>query len=144
MYKRQLVDWDSVDIGDPAYDVANAYHTIKFFSNSKDPDSAEQIANRFLSEYLKKSKNNILSRLQFYQVVTLLGYSITSSSSLSSPIRAYNYHQKKVLKSFPFLKLPLILLAFPFLRWTFVARQIHADSAIDWLKYFEKFMEKLT
>ena len=141
--KVTLVDWDSVDIGDPAFDVSNTYHTLKFFSNPKDPDSAEHIAERFLSEYLKKSKGDIRSRLKFYQVVTILGYSIAYSSGISSPIMAFNYHQRRVMKSFPFLKLPLILFAFPFLHWSFIARQINAEEDLYWLKYFENFMEKL-
>ena len=141
--KITLIDWDSVDIGDPAFDVANAYHTIKFFNNPKDPDSAEQIAERFISEYLKKFKGDIRSRLKFYQVVTMLGYSIAYSSGLSSPMMAYKYHQRKVLNSVPFLKMPFILLVFPFLRWSFVARQIQAEGDLDWLKYFENFKEKL-
>jgi len=141
--KITLLDWDSVDIGDPAFDVANAYHTIKFFKNPKDPDSAEQIAERFLLKYLKIFKGDIRSRLKFYQVVTLLGYSITSSSGLSSPMMAYKYHQRKVLNIVPFLKMPFILLVFPFLRWSFVARQIHAEGDLDWLKYFKTFKEKL-
>ena len=138
-----LGDWDSVDIGDPALDVSNAYHTIKFFSNPKDPDSAEQLAEHFLSEYFQKSKVDIRSRLQFYQVVTILGYSIASSSGISSPIMAYKYHQRKVLKSLPFLKLPFILFAFPFLNWSFMARQINAENDLYWLKYFENYMKKL-
>jgi thiamine kinase-like enzyme len=138
-----LVDWDSVTIGDPAFDVSNSYHMIKFFRNPKDPDSAELLAERFLSKYLKKSKTDIRSRLKFYQLVSLLGYSITYSSGFSSPIKAYKYHQRKVSNSFPFLKLPIILLAFPFLRWSSVARQIQAENELYWLKYFEKFIEKL-
>ena len=56
---------------------------------------------------------------------------------------AYKYHQRKVLNSIPILKLPLILFAFPFLRWPFVAKQINAEGGIYWLRYFENFMEKL-
>ena len=138
-----LVDWDSVDIGDPAFDVANTYNLIKFYSNPKDPDSSEQLAERFLLEYLKKSKRDIRLRLKFYQVVSIFAYSITYSSGLSSPIMAYKYHQRKVLNSIPFLKLPTILLAFPFLRWSFVARQIDIEGDLYWLKYFETFIEKL-
>ena len=141
--KITLVDWDSVDIGDRAFDVGNAYHTIKYFSNPKDPNSAELLAERFLSEYSKKSKENIRSRLKFYQVVSILGYSITSSSGISSPIMAYKYHQRKVLKSIPFLRWPLILFVFPFLHWTTMAQQIHAEGDLYWLNYFKTFMEKL-
>ena len=138
-----VIDWDSVKIGDPAYDVGNAYLMIKFYSNPKDPDSADQIAERFLSKYMKKSHGDIRSRLKFYQMVAILGYSIAYSSGLSSPKMAYKYHQGNILKSVPFLKLPFILFMFPFLRWSFIAKQINAEHELDWLKYFKKFVEKL-
>ena len=138
-----LIDWDSVKIGDPAYDVGNAYHMVKFYSNIKDPDSAEQIAERFLSKYMQKSKVDIRSRLKFYQVVAILGYSIAYSSGLTSPIMAYKYHKEKVLKSIPFLKLPFILFAFPFLKWSFIAQKINAETDYYWLEYFKSFIEKL-
>ena len=141
--KFTFIDWTSVDFGDPAFDVGNAYNLVKFFANPKDPESSEQIAERFLSEYLKKSKLDIRSRLKFYQVVGMLGYAIPYSSGFSSPIQATKYYRYKVLPLFPFLKLPLILIAFPFLRWSFVARQIQAEEALNWLKYFQKFIKKL-
>ena len=141
--KFTFIDWTSVDFGDPAFDVGNAYNLIKFFANPKDPDSSKQIAERFLSEYLKTSKVDIRSRLKFYQVVGMLGYTIPYSSGFSSPIQAIKYYRCKVLPLFPFLKLPLILLAFPFLRWSVVARQIQAEENLNWLKYYQKFMINL-
>ncbi len=141
--KFTFIDWTSVDFGDPAFDVGNAYNLIKFFGNPKDPNSSKQIAERFLSEYLKKSKVDIRSRLKFYQVVGMLGYAIPYSSGFSSPIQAIKYYHCKVLPLFPFLKLPLILLAFPFLRWSVVARQIQAEENLNWLKYYQKFMINL-
>ncbi len=142
--KTNLIDWEDVDIGDPALDVAYAYQMIKFFHNLKNPDSAEQIAERFLSKYLEKSKADVRPRLKFYQLVTILMYAIPYSSALSSPIKAYRYHRRKVLRSIPFLSMPLILLAFPFLRWSFVARKIGAEGELDELRYFENFMGRLT
>ncbi len=137
-----FIDWEAADIGDPAFDVGNAYHMIKFFSNPKDPDSAELMAERFLSEYSRNYKGDIRSRLKFYQVVGILGYAIPFSSSLSSPIKAYKFNRLRVLPSIPFLKLPLIMFAFPFLHWSCVARRINAEEQLDWLKYFGNFMEK--
>jgi thiamine kinase-like enzyme len=138
-----FVDWEGVDIGDPAFDVGLAYHTIKFFSNPKDPNSAEQIAERFLSKYLQEYKGDIRSRLEFYQVVSILLYMINRSSCLASPIKAYEHRKNRVMLSIPFLKLPIILFGFPFLRFPFIARQLALEQDIYWLKYFEKFMEKL-
>jgi aminoglycoside phosphotransferase (APT) family kinase protein len=139
-----FIDWSTVDIGDPAYDVGNVYNQIKFLSNPKCPNSAEQIGERFISEYLRKSKTDIRSRLEFYQVVSLLGSAITYSSGFSSPINAYKYHRNRVLPSIPILRLPLILLTFPFLRWIYVARQVQADGELYWLKYFENFIKTLS
>ena len=141
--KFTLIDWTSADIGDPAFDVGNAYNLVKFFADPQNPNSSEQISERFFSEYLKKSKLDIRSRLKFYQVVGILAYAIIYSSGLSSPIKAIKYHQRKVSPLFPFLQKPLILFAFPFIRWPFVARQIQAEGDLNWLKYFQKFMEKL-
>ena len=139
-----FIDWENAYIGDPAFDVAHAYCYIKFYCNSKDPDSAEQLAELFLSEYLAHAKEDVRSRLKFYQVVILLGQSIVYSSGLSSPTKAYELHRFKVLKTLPFLRLPLILFVFPFLRWSFFARRIQAEAEIDWLRYFEKFMDSLS
>ena len=141
--KTTLVDWETVDIGDPAFDVAYAYHMIKFFCNPKNPDSAEQTAERFLSQYLERSKADVRPRLKFYELVAIMGYAIPYSSGLSSPIRAYKYHRRKVLQSIPVLRLPLILLASPFLRWPFVARKMGADGELEELRYFESFVGKL-
>ncbi len=139
-----LLDWDAVDIGDPAYDVGNAYHMIKFFSNPHDPDSAEPIAQRFLSKYLQESKVDIQSRLKFYQVVGILGYAIPYSATLSSPI-AFRKHQRgKILQSISFLELPIMLLAFPFLRCSSIAQQMQVEGNKYWLRYFQKFLKELT
>lgn len=138
-----FIDWENAYIGDPTFDVAHAYCYIKFYYNSKDPDSAEQLAEGFLSEYLAQAKEDVRSRLKFYQVVVLLAQSIVYSSGLSSPKKAYELHRYQVLRALPFLRLPLILFVFPFLRWSFFARQIGAEGEKDWLRYFEKFMDKL-
>ena len=141
--KIVFLDWENADIGDPAFDVAHVYCYIKFYRNPKDPDSAQQLAELFLSEYLAHAKEDVRSRLKFYQVVILLAQSILFSSGLSSPRKAYEFHRYNVLNAIPFLSLPLILFVFPFLRWSFFAKQIGADADIDWLRYFEKFMDKL-
>ena len=136
-----VLDWDSIEIGDPAYDVGYAYHFIKFFSNSKNPNSAEKVAERFVSEYNRHFQGNISPRLEFYKMVGILGTSIYYSSGLSNPIFAYKYHRRKVLSSFPLLGGLLLLLGFPFLRWPIVARQLGTEGDTEWLKYFEDFLE---
>ena len=135
-----LLDWEAVDIGDPAYDVGNAYHMVKFFSNPQDPDSAEPVAERFLSTYLRESKIDLGSRLKFYQVVGILGYAISYSATLSSPT-AFLKRRGKILQSIPYFQLPIMLLAFPFLRWSFIAHQMQVEGNIYWLRYFRKFLK---
>jgi len=140
--KFTFIDWTSVDFGDPSFDVGNAYNLIKFYASHKDPESAEKDAEHFLSEYLKKSKEDIRLRLKFY-LVGMLGYSIPYSSGFSSPRQAIKYYRRNVFPLFPFLKTPIILLVFPFLRLSAVARQIQAEENLNWLKYFQRFMKQL-
>jgi aminoglycoside phosphotransferase (APT) family kinase protein len=140
-FRMIVLDWDSIEIGDPAYDVGYAYHFVRFFSDPKNPDSAEKTAQRFVSEYKRNFQGDISPRLEFYKMVGILGTSIYYSSGLSSPIYACKYHQRKVLPTFPFLSCPLILLGFPFLRWPIVATQLGTEGDLLWLKYFENFLE---
>jgi aminoglycoside phosphotransferase (APT) family kinase protein len=140
--KMIVLDWDSIEIGDPAYDVGYAYHFIRFFSDQKNPNSAEQTAERFVAEYKRKFHGDISRTLEFYKMVGILGTSIYYSSGLSNPIYAYKYHRRKVLSSFPFLSGPVILLGFPFIRFPFVARQLEAEIDIHWLQYFENFLKE--
>lgn len=140
--KMIVLDWDSIEIGDPAYDVGYAYHFIKFFSDPKNPNIAERTAERFVSEYQKNFRGDISRRLEFYKVVGILGTSIYCSSGLSNPIYAYRYHRRKVLPTFPFLSGPLILLGFPFIRLPIVAQKLAAEGDLLWLQYFENFIEQ--
>jgi hypothetical protein len=137
-----VLDWDSIEIGDPAYDVGYAYHFVKFFSDPKNPNSAEKIAERFISEYNRNFLGDISERLEFYKMVGILGTSIYCSSGLSNPMYAYKNHRRKVLPTFPFLGSLFILLGFPFIRRPFVARQLAAEGDLLWLKYFECFLEE--
>ena len=136
-----VLDWDSIEIGDPAYDVGYAYHFLKFFSDPKNPNFAEKIAERFISKYMMEFKGDISGRLEFYKMVGVLGTAIYYSSGLSNPIYAYKYHRRKILPSFPFLGGLLVLLGFPFLRWSIVARKLGTEEDMYWLKYFEDFLE---
>jgi len=135
-----VLDWDSIEIGDPAYDVGYAYHFVKFFSDPKNPSSGQSAAERFVSEYMRNFKGDITQRFEFYKMVGILGTSIYYSSGLSNPIYAYKNHRRKVLPTFPFLGGLFILLGFPFIRRPFVARQLAAESDLLWLKYFEDFL----
>ena len=137
-----VLDWDSTEMGDPAYDVGYAYHFVKFFNDRKNPNSGERIAEHFVSEYMRNFHGDIRRRLEFYKVVGILGTSIYYSSGLSNPKYAYKYHRRKVFPTFPFLSWPLILLGFPFIRFPIVARQLAAEGDLLWLRYFENFLEE--
>jgi aminoglycoside phosphotransferase (APT) family kinase protein len=138
-----VLDWDSIEIGDPAYDVGYAYHFVKFFSNPTNPNSAQRTADRFVSEYTKNFEGDISPRLEYYKMVGLLGTSIYCSSGLSNPVYAYKYHRRKVLPTFPFLGGLFILLGFPFIRWPTVARQLAYEGDLLWLRYYENYLEEL-
>ena len=140
--KMIVLDWDSIEIGDPAYDVGYAYHFVKFFSDPKNPNSAERTAERFVSEYNRNFQGDINPRLEYYKMVGLLGTSIYYSSGLSNPIYAYKYHRRKVLPTFPLLSGLFILLGFPFIRWPTVARQLASEGDLLWLKYYENYLEE--
>jgi aminoglycoside phosphotransferase (APT) family kinase protein len=136
-----VLDWDSIEIGDPAYDVGYAYHFIKFFSDPLNPNRSQKIAERFVSKYQKNFHGDISARLEFYKVVGILGTSIYYSSGLSNPTFAYKYHRRKIIPTIPFLSLPFILLGFPFLRCPIVAEKLGTEGDLLWLKYFENFLE---
>jgi aminoglycoside phosphotransferase (APT) family kinase protein len=140
--RKIVLDWESVEIGDPAFDVGYAYHFIKFFNDQKNPKSAERIAERFVSEYTRNFQGDISRRLEFYKMVGILGPSIYYSSGLSSFTKAYEYHQRKVLSSIPFLGGLFIFLGFPFIRWPYIAQRLGALGDVYWLRYFENFLEE--
>jgi aminoglycoside phosphotransferase (APT) family kinase protein len=141
-FRLIVLDWDSIEIGDPAYDVGYAYHFLKFFSNPKDPNSAEKISERFISEYKRNFQGDINGRLKFYKIVGILGTSIYCSSGLSNPVLAYKHHRRKILPTLPFLSGIFILLGFPFINWSSVARLLAAEGDLLWLKYFESFLDE--
>ncbi|MGD6932836.1 MAG: phosphotransferase [Candidatus Bathyarchaeia archaeon] len=139
--KPTLIDWECVDIGDPAYDLGIAYHMIKFHCDPKNPDAFEAIGQDFISRYMQESKIDVQARLKFYEVVGVLRCAIMFNSVLSSPVNIYREQHDKILQAVPPLKIPLIMFSFPFLRVPFVARQIGLDRLIDWLDYFERFVK---
>ena len=137
-----VLDWDSIEIGDPAFDVGYAYHFVKFFSDPKNPNSAEKTAERFISEYNRHFEGDISHRLEYYKIVGLLGTSIHYSSGLSNPVFAYKYHRRKVLPTLSPLSGLFILLGFPFIRWPYVARQLASEGDLLWLKYYENYLKE--
>ena len=139
-----VLDWDSIEIGDPALDVGYAYHFIKFFSNPWNPNLAEPVADRFVSEYAKHFKGDVGRRLNYYKLVGILGASIFYSSGLSNPIYAYRNHHRKIIPSLPFFGSFIVLLGFPFIKHPLIARQLATEGDLLWLKYFENSLGTLT
>ena len=85
----KIIDWESVQVVDPAFDVGYAYHIIKLMYNEKNSNSNEGAAERFISEYSKNFKGDVHSRLEFYKVVGLLSVAVVVSSWISNPLEAY-------------------------------------------------------
>jgi aminoglycoside phosphotransferase (APT) family kinase protein len=137
-----ILDWDSIEIGDPALDVGYAYHFIKFFTNPRNPNAGESVAQRFLSVYNDNFSGDISSRLEFYKTVGILGPTIFYSSGLSSPVYALKFHRRNFLQAFTTFNGPLMLFAFPFIKWSFVAQQFGAEVDLLWLNYYYQFMKQ--
>ena len=122
-----------MDIGDPAFDVGYAYHVVKLMYNEKNPNSGENAAERFVSEYTKNFQGDVHRRLEFYKVVGILGVAIEVSSWISNPIEAYRRFGQQALAR---------ALAFPFLRSHFLAEKwLNADFLVHYLQYCQDFIE---
>jgi aminoglycoside phosphotransferase (APT) family kinase protein len=130
----EVIDWESVQIGDPAFDVGYAYHMIKLMhGNDKNSHYGNGLAERFVSEYSRNFKGSISKRLEFYKVVGLLGVAIVASSWISSPIDAYkSFGNKALVRSLLF---PIPYANNLFKRW------LNNDFLIDFLKYSAQYID---
>ena len=132
--KLEVIDWEGVKIGDPAFDVGYAYHMVKLMYDVKNPNSGERAAEHFVSEYSKNFHGDIRPRLKFYQVVGILGVAIAVSSWISNPLEAYRRFGHKAFTR---------ALAFPYLRSNIVGRKwLNADFVVSYLQYFQDFLKK--
>jgi hypothetical protein len=131
--RLKVIDWESVQIGDPAFDVGYAYHMIRLMNNDK-LNSGEEIAERFVLEYSKDFQGDVQKRLEFYKVVGLLWVGIVVSSYVSNPLEAYRcFGYKSLARS----------LIFPFLRSQFlVKRWLNSDFLVSYLQYCQNFIKK--
>jgi aminoglycoside phosphotransferase (APT) family kinase protein len=131
--KINVIDWESVQIGDPAFDVGYAYNVIKLMYTEKNSNSGEKVAERFVSEYSKEFRGDIHQRLEFYKVVGLLGVAVVVSSWISTPIEAY---KRLGYKSF------LRSLAFPFFPSQFLVQKwLNSDFLVSYLQYCQSFIK---
>jgi aminoglycoside phosphotransferase (APT) family kinase protein len=129
----EVIDWEGVKIGDPAFDVGYAYNMVKLMCDLKNPNSGERAAERFVSEYSKNFHGDIHPRLKFYQAIGILGVTIAVSSWISNPLEAYRRFGRKAFAR---------ALAFPYLRHNIVGRQwLNSDFVISYLQYFQDFVK---
>jgi len=129
----EVIDWEGIQIGDPAFDVGYAYHMVKLMVNRKNPNSGEKAAEQFVSEYTRNFQGDIDGRLEFYKVIGILGLSIEISSWVSSPLVAYGLFGHETLAR---------ALAFPFLRSRFLIKKwLNEDFFISCLQYCQDFIE---
>ena len=128
----KVIDWESVQIGDPAFDVGYAYHIIKMINNNNS-NSGEVVAQRFVSEYSKNFHGDVHQRLDFYKVIGILGVAVVVSSWISNPLEAYRgFGYKSFARA----------LAFPFLRSQFLAKRwINSDFLVSSLQYCQDFIK---
>ncbi len=128
----KVIDWEGAAIGDPAFDVGYAYHTVKLLHNGEKTDSGEKAANEFVSEYKKNFNGNIEPRLAFYQVVGILGVTMAVSALISHPLEVYKRFGSRAFArafAFPFLKF-----SSPGKRW------LNRDFIISYLEYCQDFI----
>jgi len=129
----KVIDWEGVDIGDPAFDVGYAYHVIKLMYDEKNPGSGDKAAEQFISEYTKNFRGDIWPRLEFYKVIGILGITLEVSSWIRNPLEAYKRFGHKALAR---------AIAFPFLPLHIVNRNwMNADFLVSYLEYFQEFVE---
>ena len=130
--RLKVIDWESVQIGDPAFDVGYAYHMIKMMNND-DSNSGEKVAERFISEYSRNFQGDVHQRLEFYKVIGILGVAIVVSSWISNPMEAYRgFGYKSFARA----------LAFPFLRYQFLTKKwLNSDFLVSYLQYCQDFIK---
>jgi thiamine kinase-like enzyme len=118
-----VLDWETAEIGDPAYDVGYAYARIR-------SESGEETADRFVKEYVRYFDGDLAERLLFFKLVGYLRPAIIHSSILSNPLTAYEIRGTKAFFLFPFLHLP------------FIAKMTGADHDVVLVECFEEFVRK--
>ena len=96
----KVIDWESVDIGDPAFDVGYAYNMINLMYCPRTSKSERSPADEFISEYAKNYRESFNRRIEFYRLVGILSIAIDVSSWLSNPLTAYKRFGRKALARF--------------------------------------------
>ncbi len=124
--KLTVIDWESVMIGDPAFDVGYSYHMIKLMYN-------EETAENFLSDYAKHFRGDVRPRLAFYKLVALLGVAVEVSSVILNPLNTYKYFGNRALAR---------ALVFPFARSISLSKKwLNENFFMLYLQYCQEFIE---
>ena len=89
-------------IGDPAFDVAYAYHMFTLTGSPKKQSLLAKNAERFVQEYLKHAPD-VARRLEFYKIVTSLTQALVATSWAINPLVAYRHYGYKAVREFPIL-----------------------------------------
>ena len=131
--RLSVIDWESVTIGDPAFDVGYAYHMVKLMYNDKNSKIGEETAETFVSEYSKQFHGDVNQRLEFYKIVALLGVAVAVSSWVMDPLAVYKRFGNEALAR---------AIAFPFLRSNFLAKRwLNQDFLVSYLQYSRDYIE---
>lgn len=119
----EIVDWEKSEIGDPVFDVAYTYHMFMLMGDPSGTSANEIHAKRFVEQYMKNSKKDMLESFEFYKVVTILSMAITIALRVSTLMNCYNRFGIKGLREYAFIQSPIKN------RWTFrlsfYARVLH-------------------
>jgi aminoglycoside phosphotransferase (APT) family kinase protein len=104
----KIIDWEKVEIGDAAFDVAYAYHMFILLGDPRKKIICKTQAKRFVQEYIKRTEGDINKSLEFYKVLTSLAIALTVTSRASSPLIAYrSYGLFNGFKEFFLLHFPV-------------------------------------
>jgi aminoglycoside phosphotransferase (APT) family kinase protein len=108
-HETKVIDWDSVEIGDPAYDVAYNYHMMQILRDSREEGIAcKKNADQFVCEYSKRSNKEVRDRIEFYKAITLLKMAIEVGPWNSNPLTAYKHYGFRAIYEFPLAHFPLV------------------------------------
>jgi aminoglycoside phosphotransferase (APT) family kinase protein len=131
--KLEVIDWESAQIGDPAFDVGYAYHMIKLMNSETHSNNGKGLAERFISEYSHEFRGDIYQNLEFYKIVGLLGVAEVVSSYVSCPVEAYKrFGNKALVQSLVF---PVPHANYLFKKW------LNDDFLVNFLSYSLNFIE---
>jgi thiamine kinase-like enzyme len=128
-----VIDWESVQIGDPAFDVGYAYHVIRLMNSGKNSNAGEEVAERFILGYSRNFQGDVRRRLEFYKVVGILGLAIVVSSWISSPVEAYRRFGYRSLER-------ALAFRFPYSQFL-VKRWLNSDFLVSYLQYSQDFIK---